>query len=207
MKEHQKELHHARQERGLEKYNEDGENEGKNDDKKIKKFESYKREDQLPKEVARRRVSRLPLFPRGEGADGRSTSTDWLSALASFVPDLCRRRSPNHHPSHQRLRDSLPHQHHQERLQERGGRLHLPSNQLPISWSDRWKEGGYGESFPLDLLSFTSLRADLDHLSNSSFNSPSRIPTLPSFDQPSSDLPTLITSPTSTSRSRRCELR
>ncbi|KAL7416408.1 FACT complex subunit-domain-containing protein [Mrakia frigida] len=56
MKEHQKELHHSRQERGLEKYNEDGENEGKNDEKKIKKFESYKREDQLPKEVARRRI-------------------------------------------------------------------------------------------------------------------------------------------------------
>lgn len=57
MKEHQKELHQGRQERGIEKYSNDGDKDGNDNEKRIKKFESYKREDQLPKEVARKRVS------------------------------------------------------------------------------------------------------------------------------------------------------
>jgi nucleosome binding factor SPN SPT16 subunit len=57
LKEHQRELHQQRQERGLERFAEDGDKgNGDGGKKSVKKFESYKREDQLPREVARRRI-------------------------------------------------------------------------------------------------------------------------------------------------------
>lgn len=56
MKEHQKELHAARQEQGLQRF--DSKEGGTGEVKKgFKKFESYKREEQLPREVSRKRVS------------------------------------------------------------------------------------------------------------------------------------------------------
>jgi nucleosome binding factor SPN SPT16 subunit len=57
MKQHQAELHAKIQQRGLQKYKH-GKEGGSTDQAKVfRKFESYKREDQLPTNVADRRVS------------------------------------------------------------------------------------------------------------------------------------------------------
>lgn len=65
LKEHQKELHAQRQERGLERFRGEEDGDGAGEKKRqIKRFESYKREDQLPKEVARRRVSQSAMASR-----------------------------------------------------------------------------------------------------------------------------------------------
>lgn len=55
--EHQKELHAARQREGLAKYSEEGQGAGNKEGKGWKKFQSYKGEAGLPREVENMRVS------------------------------------------------------------------------------------------------------------------------------------------------------
>lgn len=70
LKEHQKQLHEQRQERGLERFAEGGDGKGGEEKKVWKRYESYKKEDQLPKQVANFRVSCAPyLLPTLTVAD------------------------------------------------------------------------------------------------------------------------------------------
>lgn len=50
-------MHEQRQERGLERFAEGGDGKGGEEKKVWKRYESYKKEDQLPKQVASFRVS------------------------------------------------------------------------------------------------------------------------------------------------------
>ena len=61
--EHQKELHAARQRDGLAKYSEEGQGAGNKEGKGWKKFQSYKGEAGLPKEVENLRVSVVFCWP------------------------------------------------------------------------------------------------------------------------------------------------
>lgn len=106
MKEHQKELHQGRQDRGMERFAAEGEKEEGAGKKVHKKFESYKREEQLPKEIARRRVCPPSLstpssrtVPRRSWtlASTRSTSTSLVRPLSS--PSTASRRPSTSTPS------------------------------------------------------------------------------------------------------------
>lgn len=70
--EHQRDLHTALQEQGLAKYSEEGDGTGRNEQKSWKRFQSYKGEAGLPREVENLRVSARPFERRRDTAEHRS---------------------------------------------------------------------------------------------------------------------------------------
>jgi nucleosome binding factor SPN SPT16 subunit len=67
IKPHQDKLHAQRQSDGLKRFQKGGKGKNGQEEKQIKKYESYRREEQLPKQVEDRRVSFVP-----EGLDRAS---------------------------------------------------------------------------------------------------------------------------------------
>ena len=130
--EHQRELHAKLQHDGLEKYSESGGGLGGKEGKTWKRFQSYKGEAGLPREVESTRVS-IQVPARIQ-----------CSSQHMRVPDLRRQESANHRAADSRLRCSIPYQHYQERHQQRRRRVHIPSRELSDPWSTCWKEGGHG---------------------------------------------------------------
>lgn len=104
---HQRELHQRLHQEGLARFSEGGGGTGGKEGKGWKRFQSYKGEAALPREVESLRVR--PPHPTllDIRADGQ-------------ISDLCRQEVTDSCATHSWLRGSLPHQYHQERQQKRG---------------------------------------------------------------------------------------
>jgi nucleosome binding factor SPN SPT16 subunit len=99
IKEHQADLHGGLQAAGLAKYSEEGGELGEKEGKGWKRFQSYKGEGALPKEVETLRVS------------DRTCDILWTFMLRRFK-DIRRSQSSNDHFAYARVRSALPYQHY-----------------------------------------------------------------------------------------------
>lgn len=134
IKANQQRLHAQRQADGLKKWeNGDGGN-ANGKDKAIKRFESYRREEQLPRDVEQRRVSCINGF-------GGSCSS----------ADLRRRAEADGPHSNLRLDRTIPYLNDQECHKDGRRGQDRSADQLSVSWTDCWKEGRHGEFFSHDL--------------------------------------------------------
>lgn len=129
IKANQQRLHQQRQQDGLAKWESGDGGKANGADKAVKRYESYRREEQLPREIEQRRVHR-----------------DFLIGMVLTL-DLCGRATSNGYSSYLRIRCSVSHLDDQKRHQSRGERPDLAAYQLPISRSNRRKEGRYGEIY------------------------------------------------------------
>lgn len=102
--EHQRELHATKQREGLAKYSEEGEGTGNKEGKGWKRFQSYKGEAGLPKEVDSMRVRRC-------------SDVCWESilSLTFHLEDLCGSQSADYYFTSSWISCSLPYQHDKER--------------------------------------------------------------------------------------------
>jgi nucleosome binding factor SPN SPT16 subunit len=105
IKEHQQQLHEGLQTAGLAKYSEGGSGGGEKEGKTWKRFQSYKGESALPREVESLRVSGLIHYLE-------------FYRLRRHCLDLRRPQDSNNFTARARIRCAFPHQHHQKREQE-----------------------------------------------------------------------------------------
>jgi len=97
--EHQKELHHQLQEQGLARYLEEGDGSNGKEGKSWKKFQSYKGEAGLPREVEALRVSENLFLG---------------TFLLTPTSDLRGPQGTDSDSTYSRFRSSVPHQHDKE---------------------------------------------------------------------------------------------
>jgi len=103
IKDHQQQLHEGLQAAGLAKYSQGGSGGGEKEGKTWKRFQSYKGESALPREVESLRVSR----------------SYWLKrSRLTHCPGLRRPKGSDNRVARARIRCTFPHQHYQEREQE-----------------------------------------------------------------------------------------
>lgn len=103
--EHQRELHQRLQAEGLARFSEGGGGLAGKEGKTWKRFQSYKGEVGLPREVENMRVSCSGFFEQ-------------TVQLLTLVSDLCRSKGSNNCTSNSRLRRTFPYQHHKKCQQE-----------------------------------------------------------------------------------------
>ncbi len=129
--EHQRELHTKLHQEGLARFSEGSGGTGGKEGKGWKRFQSYKGEAALPREVENLRVScRFVMF------------SGYVPTLAA---DLRRQEVADRHTPHPWICGTVPHQHDQERHQERGRGPYAPSSQFPDSRTAGGQEGRHGE--------------------------------------------------------------